>query len=228
MAAASAQGLVRPVQGRAEVVAWLKRQSSVLVGRTKQPMRRPVSSGFAELDALLAGGLPRGHITELAGHRAAGRTSLALTAVSEATRGGAVVAWIDPMDALDPFTVQAAGVCMPRFLWIRPSGRQASSQALKAADLVLGAGGFAIVVLDWLGCRQRGQSPWMRLARRVERTDTSLLLLVGEETGHFSAAMRLLCKRSAQQPLALRVEVTRRRMGPIGGEVVLPLASPVD
>jgi len=81
---------------------------------------RPVAStGVAELDALLDGGLPLGAISELAGPECSGRTSVALSFVARMTGSGNVCAWVDACDGLDPESAAAAGVDLNRLLWVR-------------------------------------------------------------------------------------------------------------
>ena len=81
---------------------------------------RPVApTGVAEVDALLEGGLPLGAITEMVGPESSGRTSLALSFVAGLTGRGSVAAWIDVSNTLDPESAAAAGVDLPRLLWVR-------------------------------------------------------------------------------------------------------------
>ena len=63
---------------------------------------RPLSFGAAALDGLLAGGLPRGALSELHGPASSGRTGLAVALAARATRAGALVAWVDPGGPLRP------------------------------------------------------------------------------------------------------------------------------
>ena len=81
---------------------------------------RPVApTGVAQVDELLDGGLPVGAITELAGPESSGRTSLALSFLAGITRAGRVAAWVDVSDALHPESAAAAGIDLPRLLWVR-------------------------------------------------------------------------------------------------------------
>src|SRR5262249_19559257 len=77
------------------------------------------SSGVASLDARLGGGLPRGHVSELVGARASGRTSLLLRTIAAATARGELVALVDALDMLDVASASAAGIDLTRLLWIR-------------------------------------------------------------------------------------------------------------
>src|SRR5215469_15911138 len=76
-------------------------------------------SGVPELDAVLGGGFPRGSLVELCGPASSGRTSLAFSLLAEATGRQEACAFVDVSDALDPLSLAAAGVELPRLLWIR-------------------------------------------------------------------------------------------------------------
>jgi hypothetical protein len=131
----------------AEVLASLRAASARLC--TAAEVRRAhLPFGVPALDAQLAGGLPRGKLTELTGARSSGRMTLALSALAATQRAGELVAVVDAADAFDPPSAHAAGVVLPRLLWVRPPGQTA---ALQAADRVLDAGGFGLVVLYLAG-----------------------------------------------------------------------------
>src|SRR5205809_1855025 len=109
-----------------------------------EPLGR-LPTGLAVLDEALGGGLPRGRIAELAGAPSTGRTGLACAIAAAATRAGETIAWVDPQDALEPEAAAAAGIALVRLLWVRP---RSVSDAFRAAEILLGAGGFGLVVLD--------------------------------------------------------------------------------
>lgn len=145
---------------------------------------RMAPSGWAPLDAALGGGWARGELSEIVGSRSSGRTWLAQTTLAAATRRGEVVAVIDAVDRLDPASAAAAGVDLARLLWIRGPALtveqarptaidDAVSKAVRAFDLVLRAGGFAVVVLDLADISPRviralPPATWMRLARVMD------------------------------------------------------------
>lgn len=116
------------------------------------------STGMAEVDAMLGGGIPRGSITEVSGPVSTGKTSLALSMLANVTQLGNARAWVDVNDALSPESAAAAGVELRRLLWLRMSAENKHKlndkpwpgleQALKATDLLLQTGGFAAIVLD--------------------------------------------------------------------------------
>ena len=83
-----------------------------------RPAPEMASSGISALDAL-TGGLPRGCLTEICGSASSGRTTVLLAALAAATRRGEYCALLDASDALDPRSVEAAGVDLDRLLWVR-------------------------------------------------------------------------------------------------------------
>ncbi len=85
-----------------------------------RPALEMVSSGIREIDAL-AGGLPRGCLSEICGPASSGRTSVLLAALAAATRRQETCALVDTTDALDAASAAAAGVELGRLLWIRCS-----------------------------------------------------------------------------------------------------------
>jgi hypothetical protein len=89
-------------------------------------------------------------------------------------------ALIDTSDAFDPASAVQAGVHLSHLLWIRCGGN--AEHALKAADLVVQAGGFGAVVMDLADTPPRTASrislaSWFRLRHAVERTPAALIVL---------------------------------------------------
>ncbi len=153
-----------------------------LLSRREQRKQEYAPSGVHEVDRLLEG-LPRGAITELTGRRSSGRTALAIASLAAGTRRLECCAYIDASDSFDPHAAAAAGTALDRLLWVRCGGR--AEVALKAADLLLHAGGFGIVCLDLGGVPARAlnripTSYWFRFRRAIEHTTTALIV-IGEE-----------------------------------------------
>src|SRR5438445_13155363 len=95
-----------------------------LIGRGLEGFQNRASvelqpSGVTELDAVLGGGFPRGSLVELCGPASCGRTSLAFSLLAQATERQEACAFVDVSDSLDPVSLAAAGVELPRLLWIR-------------------------------------------------------------------------------------------------------------
>jgi hypothetical protein len=209
----------------------LGRPGGVRLGTAHPPAVARLPTGLAALDGVLGGGLPRGRITELAGPRSTGRTGLACQVAASATRAGETIAWVDPEDTLDPEAAAAARVDLARTLWVRP--RQATD-ALRATEILLRAGGFGLVVLDVdAGLGRAGAGVWPRLAHAAEQTRTALLIILSaRQAGTFAAlglevvARRVRWSGGAGRLVLLdgidaRVVVTRNRVGRPGQAVVV-------
>jgi hypothetical protein len=159
------------------------------------PERVPI--GIAELDGL-AGGLPRGSITEIHGLASSGRTSLVAAILAAAAGREEICAYVDSSDVFDPASAEAAGVDLARLLWIRCGGNP--EHALKAADLLIQNGGFGLVVLD-LGdistqiARRIPLASWFRLRRSIENTPTVMVLLERNHTVKSCAALAIEMRR---------------------------------
>jgi recombination protein RecA len=135
-------------------------------------------TGVATIDACLRNGVPRGQLSELAGPRSSGRTTLLLQMMAAATGRGELAVLVDTFDRLDVASAAAAGADLDRLLWIRGQALSAADgatdgdrasrgergkgsvgriggpvewavdRALKALNLVLQAGGFGFVAID--------------------------------------------------------------------------------
>src|SRR3989304_7775591 len=86
-----------------------------------------ISTGSIGLDnALGIGGLPRGRIIEIYGPESSGKTTLCLTVVGEAQKGGGIGAYVDAEHALDPVYAKKLGVKIDELLVSQPdTGEQA-------------------------------------------------------------------------------------------------------
>jgi len=142
--------------------------------------------------------IPRGTLTEICGPPSSGRTSIVTAALARATRRPEFCAIIDAGNSFDPLSAANAGVQLPHLLWVRCSG--SAEKALKAADLVIQAGGFGVVALDLAGvspreARRISLASWFRLRHAVEKTRTALILL-GEERYAASCSTLPIVNRS--------------------------------
>ena len=141
---------------------------------------QPLAFGVAALDGLIAGGLPRGALSEIHGPASSGRTGLAIALCARSTGRGALVAWVDPADRFDPASAAEAGMDLARLLWLR--GGKSLPGALSALGTVLGSGLFEVVVLDVAGVaademRRLPHTSYIRLQRMIEDSPTALLLV---------------------------------------------------
>ena len=228
-----------PLVARSRSAMLLKEFSETLAGVTPasgmevRPAPETASSGIAQIDAL-AGGLPRGCLTEVCGPESSGRTTVMLAAIAAVTRREEICALIDASDAFDPFSAAAAGVNLERLLWVRcgshaPSSalsrkrRQAFSleererrrmedpveQALRATDLLLQSRGFGMVAIDLAGvplkmARRIPLTTWFRFRRAVENTPTLLLVTGTQACAQSCASLSLELGR--QSPVVSRQE----------------------
>jgi hypothetical protein len=131
------------------------------------------------LKGLFKNGLQRGTIAEISGKRSSGKTSVCFDVLAQATRGGEICALLDTCGTFHPQSAADAGVELSRLIWIRCNGN--SGHALRAADLLLHAGGFGVVCLDLceVPVRILNQVPlsyWYRFARAIENTPAVLLI----------------------------------------------------
>ena len=175
-----------------ERLAALELPGTVRFGSpSAEPVRRlPV--GIAALDGLLDGGLPRGHLSEIVGAPSSGRTAVLHALLATTTRAGAVAALVDLPNALDPLTLARAGAVLERVLWVRPP---APRLALQCAELILAAGGFALVALD-LDCAAAAGRPlpraaWLRLAQAARRAAAAGVVLGPRRQAGAAAALAL-------------------------------------
>ncbi|TMB15783.1 MAG: hypothetical protein E6J71_18035 [Deltaproteobacteria bacterium] len=217
------------MSGAAALLDRLGRPGGVRLGAAHPETAPRLATGLSALDAVLGGGIPRGRITELAGPRSAGRTGLAAAIAASATRAGETIAWVDPEDALDPEAAAAAGIALARLLWVRPRG---VPDALRAAEILLGAGGFGLVLLDVDSVNASARA-WPRLARAAERTRSGLLVVAPRRAaGTFAAVGLELGARRVRwtggpgrlvllEGIEASLTVARSRLGRLGQSLVV-------
>jgi hypothetical protein len=152
-------------------------------------------SGVAAVDRALGGGWRRGEVSELIGARSSGRTSVLISTLAAATAEGGIVGLVDAVDRFDPGSAAAAGLDLDRVLWVRGPNLTVESarpdviaaavhRGIRAFDLIVRAGGFAVAALDVADVPARHLralpwTTWLRLAHANEGRDT-VCLLVGE------------------------------------------------
>ena len=180
-------------------------------------------TGVAGLDEALGGGLARGHLSELVGARSSGRTTVLSSALAAAAGRGEAVALVDTHDRFDPDSAAAAGLDLSKLLWVRESGD--APRALKAANLVLQAGGFGLVAFDLADApgrvlRQFPHTTWMRIARVIEGSQTVALLVGSDHIARSPGGTTVLLNATARwaggSDRARRVEGVEVRARVIG------------
>lgn len=185
-----------PATCRAEVEALLRAKK---LDRTLVPVTKgsgiavaveTMATGLTALDQQLGGGLPLGQFSEIVGPRSSGRTSLLMAMLAATTTRGELAALVDTFDMFDVESMAAAGVRLDRLLWVRgdtstsafppptagrrqPGADRAVERALKAANLILQAGGMSFVALDLADApihalRRIPMTTWLRLQKVLE------------------------------------------------------------
>jgi hypothetical protein len=204
---------VRPASIIAVKNPQLLEFSGVFRGHELTRKDRRLSSGLALLDDLIDGGIPRGRISEITGRAGSGKTSMAASFAAFATRRGEVAAWLEASGAFDPESMTAAGVELRRMLWasMKTASRMArahrnQSAIIKAAELVLEAGGFGLVVVDFGEApRAMAYASALRIARAAERSGAAVIAI---------APWRMCGTFAALSLVASRVETTFSRLAP--------------
>jgi recombination protein RecA len=200
-----------------------------------------VPTTFAELDALLAGGLPRGKISEIIGPSTSGKLTLAAKVIAAAHRDrDAVAAWIDTWRTCDPDYMHRCGVDLSRLLVVRPD---TLANALAMTLRLVESRAVSVLVMDTLPPMQAplapgpGESPaayegqlagaLARLATLLAETATVALFLTDPEQSSralaHAATVRLSIRREQWitrngdvRGYEGQIELLKNRLGPTG------------
>jgi recombination protein RecA len=167
-----------------------KFESTFSCKEKRSPVLLP--SGIRHLD------VPRGTLTEIYGSASSGKTGLVCAALAHATRLPEYCVLIDASDSFDPASGSEAGIKLNQLLWIRCGGN--AEHALKAADLVIQAGGFGLVVLDLDGvpardARRISLASWFRLRHTAEKTNTALVVVEQELNAGSCSTLQIETRR---------------------------------
>ena len=132
------------------VIAQLERQFGVgtvfPLGKDNVEKWPSIPTGAPTLDKILGiGGLPRGRIVEIYGPESSGKSTIALTVITEAQKMGLKCAYIDAEHALDPIYMQALGVDLDKLIFSQPDYGE---QALEIVDRLVRTGEVGVIVID--------------------------------------------------------------------------------
>ena len=142
--------------------------------------------------------LPKGAISEIFGCVSSGKTLVLQELLASASAREEFCAVVDSRGAFDPLSASRAGVDLRRLLWVRAGHK--IDHAFKAADMILHAGGFGVVVLDLCDVPLRDLnsiplSYWYRFRLAVENTPTSLIVTGDQPLVKSCARVQLEVKR---------------------------------
>jgi len=105
-----------------------------------------IPTGAFALDlALGVGGIPRGRITEVFGPESSGKTTLMLSVIAGAQRGGGLAAFVDAEHAVDPSYAKRIGVNLDDLLISQPDSGE---EALTIAETLIRSNAVDVVVID--------------------------------------------------------------------------------
>ena len=105
-----------------------------------------IPTGILSLDAALGvGGIPKGRIIEIYGPEASGKTTIALSLISQVQKAGQTAAFIDAEHAMDPAWAQKLGVHLDQLLISQPD---TGEQALEITETLVRSGGIELIVID--------------------------------------------------------------------------------
>jgi hypothetical protein len=207
-------------------VAELLEFTNVFRGRELTRKNHRIPCGLRSVDNLIEGGIVRGRISEIIAEPGTGKTSLAAAFASNVTRREAAawidasddfdpasiaaagvelarLLWVSshrPNLAGRATQIRGARAGTPALRTGR-SGLHATrfpvvAASLKAAEWILAAGGFGLVILDFgTHASQLPQSAALRLARAAERSGAGVLVLASRRMCGTFAALSLTLRR---------------------------------
>jgi recombination protein RecA len=105
----------------------------------------PIPTGFAALDEVAGGGLPRGAMVEVFGPAGCGKTTLALQVAAHLQRGGQRAAWIDADHTFDAGYAASLGVKLEEMPVAQPD---TAEEAIEVARTLAASGAVDLVAID--------------------------------------------------------------------------------
>jgi hypothetical protein len=167
--------------------------------------RGSIPTGISQIDDAVQG-VPLHALTEICGSNLAssGKTSVLTSLLARASRDH-FCALVDAGDSFDPGSGQAAGIHLPRLLWVRCGKNRVKlpplEQAFKVADILLQSSGFGLIAVDLSGIPERivrkvPLSSWFRFSRVIEKQAAALVFI--EQEPHATSCAGLVLRVSAE------------------------------
>ena len=190
-----------------------------LIGRGLEGFQHRVEvelqpSGVGELDEVLGGGFPRGSLVELCGPASSGRTSLAFSLLGQATERQEACAFVDVSDSLDPISLAAAGVELPRLLWIRCGEMGDREPDLKGSSYFAPSDKEIRKTLGSASKKPVQVHGWRHPRELMRRVDKAITGLVGKQTAFAEPTRIHVVARCAGEQVERDREPPRRGMRP--------------
>ncbi|MDE6833012.1 MAG: recombinase RecA [Ruminococcus sp.] len=176
------------------------------LGQTETLNVDAIPTGSMRLDmALGIGGVPKGRIVEIYGPESSGKTTVALSVISQAQKLGGDAAFIDVEHALDPNYAKALGVNTDDLLVSQPDSGE---QALEIAEALIRSGAIDVIVIDSIAA----------MTTRAEIDGDMGDLHVGQLARLMSQAMRKLTGAiSKSNCVAIFINQVREKIGVMYG-----------
>ncbi|MFN7170953.1 MAG: recombinase RecA, partial [Candidatus Omnitrophota bacterium] len=165
-----------------------------------------IPTGSLALDyAIGVGGVPRGRVVEIFGPESSGKTTLALSIITQTQRSGGVAAFIDAEHALDPTYAKKVGVNLDDLLISQPD---TGEQALEIAETLVRSNAVDVIVIDSVAA----------LVPRAEIEGEMGDQLVGLQARLMSQAMRKLTAAiSKSKTCVIFINQIREKIGVMFG-----------
>lgn len=165
----------------------LQAHVAALVTAPPAAVESVLPTGYAPLDAKLAGGVPLGSLVTCEGTASSGRWSLAASFLARATQKS-LAAIVDD-GQLYPPSLEAAGVRLDRLLIVPAKGPIGIARAV---DMMLRSRVARVIVMEDPVLRD---AVWRRLARLVHRAGAILVVIAAQAASALSAVatLRLSC-----------------------------------
>lgn len=195
-----------------------------------------IPTGYAALDDMLGGGVPRGAVTCLTGRPTSGKTALALDMLACVQRSSEVTVYIDTTGALDPEHAEGRGIDLARLLIVWP---QPATLGLDITRDIVAQDGAGLIVLDAGGCtgpaaglhrmlRQLAvvvrRSPYAVMCLAATASNSLTTALLARADAHLHAErQRWLFAPHGVVGYDTRLTVVKSRGGHTGQSVTLPV-----
>jgi hypothetical protein len=174
----------------------------------RRPERGCIPTGIAQIDEAVQG-VPLHALTEICGSNLAssGKTSLLTSLLAQATTHDRYCALVDAGDSFDPASGAAAGIHLPRLLWVRCGKTRVKlpplEQAFKVADILLQSGGFGLLAVNLSEISERvvrkvPLSTWFRFSRVIEKYSAALVFVA--EQPHATSCAGLVLRVGTAPP----------------------------